>query len=288
MNTPLHIAIQNGNIEIIKALLANGCYINTRNADGQTPLELATALNNEEVIHLLLEHDADHLPPPPSEIFGNQTLAVPQRKKRITFWSALVCIILGVMAFVDIVYNTFIISALVGFLHHLEMKRVATLYGAIYMFFLLPCSFAYALCYFFWLLRLWEEVPREFARTTPAMAAGLSLIPIFGWYWMFVALGGLYRDMNRAMESRGHTQRFNAILIIAACFLWLISDLCLSGLGFVADRASEICVAHPLVFVSFFVFCILSFLMLIFTVVIYFIIHRDVLKFMDIWTHLET
>jgi len=31
MNTPLHIAIQNGNIEIIKALLANGCYINARN-----------------------------------------------------------------------------------------------------------------------------------------------------------------------------------------------------------------------------------------------------------------
>ena len=55
-NTPLHIAIQNGNIEIIKTLLASGCALDARNADGLTPLDLAIATNNTEIVQLLLEH----------------------------------------------------------------------------------------------------------------------------------------------------------------------------------------------------------------------------------------
>ena len=62
MHTPLHTAIQNGNIDIIKMLLADGCDLSERNAQGQTPLDLATVINNEEIVRLLLEHGAGHCP----------------------------------------------------------------------------------------------------------------------------------------------------------------------------------------------------------------------------------
>ncbi|MDR0328492.1 MAG: ankyrin repeat domain-containing protein [Planctomycetaceae bacterium] len=66
MNTPLHIAIQNGNMDIINILLSDGCDLSARNADGQTPLDLATAMNNEQIVRLLLEHGAGRAVPPPN------------------------------------------------------------------------------------------------------------------------------------------------------------------------------------------------------------------------------
>jgi len=54
---PLHLAVQNGNIEIVKTLLARGYDLNTRNADGLTPLDLAIATNNTAITQLLLEHE---------------------------------------------------------------------------------------------------------------------------------------------------------------------------------------------------------------------------------------
>ncbi len=53
-NTPLHIAVQNGNAEIVKILLASDCDVNARNADGLTPLDLATMANNTEIVALLI------------------------------------------------------------------------------------------------------------------------------------------------------------------------------------------------------------------------------------------
>jgi len=56
-NTPLHLAVQNGNIEIVKTLLARGYNLNARNVDGLTPLDLAIATNNTAIAQLLLEHE---------------------------------------------------------------------------------------------------------------------------------------------------------------------------------------------------------------------------------------
>jgi hypothetical protein len=56
------------------------------------------------------------------------------------------------------------------------------------------------------------------------MMAGLSIIPVFSWYWMFIALPGLYRDMDKATKSYGRSGRFGTVLILAACIFWLVSD----------------------------------------------------------------
>jgi hypothetical protein len=49
----LHLAIRSGNVSIVKALLAKGAYLQTRDADGKTPLDWAKQDRNQEIIRLL-------------------------------------------------------------------------------------------------------------------------------------------------------------------------------------------------------------------------------------------
>jgi len=280
MNTPLHIAIQNGNLEIVKALLADGCDIGVRNADGLTPLDLATKLNQEEIVRLLLEHGAGRLPPSP---MGTVLLEPLQRKKRIAFWMMFLFITLGVLSLIGMVHALITIGILPGGTHPREVHQVKAVIDAIYfIFFLIPCLAANLFCYFFFLYRIWEEVPREFARTTPGMAAGLSLIPFFSWYWMFVALGGLYQDMNKAMERYGQEKRFNVTLIIAACVVWLVGDLISILLGMVMGVVEAVNISAPLLLYSHVFTIFWSVLWCIFTLTIYWIIRKNVLQFIDI------
>jgi hypothetical protein len=281
VNTPLHIAIQNGNIEIIKALLADGCEtIHVRNADGQTPLDLATAMNNEEIVHLLLEHGAGHPPPmPPPSDFAPAVLNTEQRKKRITFWLVLVCATLGVPVFTEVI-RILITAAVFSAPHPPNLHVVANVVYLIYVFiFLIPLYIAYLFCYFLWLFRLWEEVPRQYARSTPEMVAGLSLVPFFNWYWMFVALGGLYQDMNKVLEACGHGKRFNTTLIFVSCFIWLAYNLLTLLCIIVLSVAMAVAPSKPDMSSDFGI--IIWGLCCIFTIVIYWIISKNVREFMD-------
>jgi len=80
----------------------------------------------------------------------------------------------------------------------------------------------YLVCFCIFLYRLWEAIPREFARTTPWKAVLLMLVPFFNVYWLFVVFLGLYKDMNKATESYGLGRRFNETLILVVCVLWCI------------------------------------------------------------------
>ncbi|XP_043472528.1 ankyrin-1-like [Leptopilina heterotoma] len=60
--TPLHFAVQNGNVEIIKILLEKGAVVNATNKELNTPLHIAVSEEynlSESVIQLLLENGAD-------------------------------------------------------------------------------------------------------------------------------------------------------------------------------------------------------------------------------------
>jgi len=214
--------------------------------------------------------------------FGT-TIDTVQRKKRITFYTIFVCGLLVVPAFTEVIrcLTTAIVFSVE---HHPNFHVIANVLNAIYIFcFLLPLLIAYWFCYFLWLIRLWEEVPRHFARTTPEVAAGLSLVPFFNWYWMFVALGGLYRDMNRVLEACGYSRRFNTTLVFVSCFIWLAYNLLVLMYIIVGSVLMVVVPTFKLFDTTAdIVGCILGGLWCLFTILIYWLIRKNVLEFMDI------
>ena len=74
---------------------------------------------------------------------------------------------------------------------------------------------------------LWKRVPTDIARTSPGKAVGFLFIPIFSFYWFFVAYKGLGEDMNRTLRQRGIQYRINESLGLVYCIL---SILCYSPL----------------------------------------------------------
>jgi len=55
MNTPLHVAVQNGNVEIVKMLLNAGHDPNAVNAEGVTPFQIAAQMGNAEIVSCFIE-----------------------------------------------------------------------------------------------------------------------------------------------------------------------------------------------------------------------------------------
>ncbi len=46
--TPLHDAVQNGHIDVVKLLVSRGASVNRRNKDGQTPLDIVLRSNQQD------------------------------------------------------------------------------------------------------------------------------------------------------------------------------------------------------------------------------------------------
>jgi len=75
--TPLHIAIQHGSVEMVRTLLEAGGETDARNADGLTALESAAAVNNAEMVSLLLEYRAKQ---------GTSLPEMPRTSREDTLW----------------------------------------------------------------------------------------------------------------------------------------------------------------------------------------------------------
>lgn len=58
-DTPLHVAVENGQLNMVQFLLERGANPNAMNDWRQTPLHLAARGNSEEIANLLIEYDAD-------------------------------------------------------------------------------------------------------------------------------------------------------------------------------------------------------------------------------------
>jgi len=146
------------------------------------------------------------------------------------------------------------------------------LYGTIACF---ACFPVYMVSFYMFLRRLWKEIPSEFARTTPGKAAGFMFIPFWNVYWMFVAFGGLYKDMNRTTESLGLGSRFDESRILKVCGTWvllLIGFVCLIVLEAILGDGRLIFVLNVLLSLGY----------LAVTIQAYYFIAEDVLKFINI------
>lgn len=56
---PLHVAIEKGYADVVEALISQGADLDVKTADGQTPLQLATACGQNEIAELLRRHGAE-------------------------------------------------------------------------------------------------------------------------------------------------------------------------------------------------------------------------------------
>jgi len=127
-------------------------------------------------------------------------------------------------------------------------------------------SIPYLCCYYLYIHRLWEEIPVEFARTTPGNAAGFALIPLFHLYWLYVAFVGMYADMNKATESYGLGARFKQKTIRNICHVWVF----LFVIGMYCELVMDVTPMRIIVVET------------IFTLWAYWRIRKDVLEFIDI------
>ena len=90
-NSPLYLAVQNGNIEIVKMLLAAGHSPNEVNAEGLSPLGLAVTTNNLEIVQLLTAHiEANNQGIPPTEperqnLSNNSRQMISDKNSPVTF-----------------------------------------------------------------------------------------------------------------------------------------------------------------------------------------------------------
>ncbi|MDD3585977.1 MAG: hypothetical protein PHQ75_02235 [Thermoguttaceae bacterium] len=96
----------------------------------------------------------------------------------------------------------------------------------------------YALCFAlilipFWIACLWymfmylawSIIPEENARTTPNKAVGYCMIPLFSFYWVFVAYQGLAEGINKSLAARQLAIRASAgkgtVLGVLNCYMWV-------------------------------------------------------------------
>jgi len=59
LKTPLHVALLNNNVDVLRILLGAGAYVDDRNHNQSTPLHVAARHGNTEAIRLLLKHGAN-------------------------------------------------------------------------------------------------------------------------------------------------------------------------------------------------------------------------------------
>ena len=83
-NTPLHTAVQNGNLDIVRMLLDAGYSPNEANGEGLTPLHIVAQTGNTEIAALLIErankNDISALQPPSLD---TETIRLEQNENAI-------------------------------------------------------------------------------------------------------------------------------------------------------------------------------------------------------------
>ncbi len=73
------------------------------------------------------------------------------------------------------------------------------------------------------LYRAWTLVQRKGVASTPGKAVGFIFIPLFNFYWVFVAYRGLAVELNRTAKDCGVTARVSVGLFTALCVCLVVS-----------------------------------------------------------------
>ena len=72
------------------------------------------------------------------------------------------------------------------------------------------------------LYKLWSLIPADKARTTPGKAVGFLFIPLFNFYWNFVAIHGLAKALNAEIGQKSYQTKISTFLSLSFCWLpWI-------------------------------------------------------------------
>jgi hypothetical protein len=72
--------------------------------------------------------------------------------------------------------------------------------------------------------KMWVALPAKNARTTPEKAVGYLFIPVYNFYWWFIALWGWSQDWNGyASKSNGKISRVPEFLPLSIAILFFLS-----------------------------------------------------------------
>ena len=75
------------------------------------------------------------------------------------------------------------------------------------------------------LYRQWWLLQGHGARTTPGKAVGFSFIPLFNFYWWFVAYAGLVKDNNAYMDKVGlQRPKMSYGLALSVCIVGIVAS----------------------------------------------------------------
>ncbi len=88
------------------------------------------------------------------------------------------------------------------------------------------CLIAGTILNFVYLSRLWQCLQNGKPRTTPGLAVGLLLVPLFNLYWIFVAYYGLACDYNRIIRrypDLRRAPRMSEGLFLAYCICSIVA-----------------------------------------------------------------
>ena len=98
--------------------------------------------------------------------------------------------------------------------------------GVILIVFAYLIMFLVIFLWFHLYYRGWKAIQDGYARTTPAKAVGLLLIPFFNAYWMFPAIWGFAKDYNAFIARHSiNVRRLPDKLFLAyviSCLLWAV------------------------------------------------------------------
>jgi len=82
--------------------------------------------------------------------------------------------------------------------------------------------FGFAIIFLFLLYKGWEVVPENSRGLKPWKAFGQLFIPLFNFYWIFVAIKGLPKELNAYIQSHNiQTPLLNETLALWLCILGL-------------------------------------------------------------------
>ncbi|MDR3232219.1 MAG: hypothetical protein LBT46_00880 [Planctomycetaceae bacterium] len=123
----------------------------------------------------------------------------------------------------------------------LQVSAIVGVWGTCIGLVFLTISYVY---YVLLLYNFWKIIPPDIARTTPCKAAWLFFIPVFNYYWRFVALWGLGRDMNRAFIRRNMPFRAavssGLLCSIAMPLAFVSAFVCGEFVGYLIQAVAEI------------------------------------------------